>query len=219
MSALVGEYGLERHGNPDAPEDDLVYLVLSNRTPPERARRVYAAVKGRYPTWSAFVAAPDAEVEDVIRPAGFARRRTAELKGALGVLLGSSPGGVRERLAQLSDDDLLDALKALPGVSDKVARCVAAYTLGREVLAVDVHVHRVASRLGWTTAQRPEQAHASLEGVVPPALRHPFHVVAISHGRARCVATRPRCSGCPIWAWCVAPEKGPFLAEVGAAGP
>lgn len=207
IAALTLAYGLDRHGNPEDPEDDLVYLVLSNRTPPARARRTYLAVKERYPDWAAFVAAPSAEVEAVIRPAGFARRRTAELKAALSALRAEAQSGVRMHLESLGDDDLLMTLTALPGVSDKVARCVASYTLGRQLLAVDVHVHRLATRLGWTAIRRPEQAHAALEAVVPARLRYSFHVTAISHGRARCFARVPTCEGCPVWVWCISPEK------------
>ncbi len=80
----------------------------------------------------------------------------------------------------------------------EVALCVAAYTLGRALLSVDVHVHRVACRLGWAAKGRPEQAHAELEALVPAPLRHPLHVTAVAHGRACCRALRPACPRCPI---------------------
>jgi hypothetical protein len=43
--ALTGTYGLPRFGNPANPIDDLVYIVLSNRTSPDMARAVYARLK------------------------------------------------------------------------------------------------------------------------------------------------------------------------------
>ena len=53
-------------------------------------------------------------------------------------------------------------LTSLPGVSEKVAKCVMMYTMSARVLPVDVHVHRVATRLGWTTRKRADQCHQDI---------------------------------------------------------
>src|SRR5262249_43991044 len=94
-------------------------------------------------------------------------------------------------------------LAELPGVSDKVAKCVMMYTLGFDVLPVDVHVFRVASRLGWTSRCRADQCHDDLEALVQPKHRYAFHVDCICLGRAVCTPVHPDCPACPIRQYCV----------------
>ncbi len=200
---LVETYGLPRHGNPEDPFSDVVYLVLSNRTPPERAQRLYAELSALVPDWDDLPTADPADVERLLRPGGFAHRRTEQLQASAARLIADfGTTRVSEQLGVMPTGELLSYLEELPGVSAKVARCVAAYTLGRDVLAVDVHVHRIACRLGWTTKQRPEQAHGELDALVPIGLRHSFHVTAIAHGRNRCTAKNPRCQDCPVRLQC-----------------
>jgi endonuclease III len=93
-------------------------------------------------------------------------------------------------------------LTSLPGVGLKVAKCVLMYSLKRDVLPVDVHVHRVATRLGFRSKKRPDTSQALIEGAVPPHLRYSFHVNAIAHGRTVCLPRNPRCGICPLSAWC-----------------
>lgn len=199
---LEEEYGRPRHGNPEDPIDDLVYVLLSNRTPPERARRVYQQLKQSFPNWKDLLLADREEVADSIRPAGFANRRTRQLREAFEQILRdfgelNSPG-----LWNRSDGELLDYLTSLRGVSDKVARCVMMYALGRDVLPVDVHVHRVANRLGWTNRNRPSDSHEELEALIPESRYYSLHVCSVSHGRSRCTATNPDCETCPIKRYC-----------------
>ena len=90
----------------------------------------------------------------------------------------------------------------LDGVSEKVAKCVMMYTLGFDVLPVDVHVHRVATRLEWTNRKRADQCHEELEALVKPRYRFAFHVDCICHGRAVCRPKNPRCNDCVIRRYC-----------------
>ncbi|MGZ4147037.1 MAG: endonuclease III domain-containing protein, partial [Actinomycetota bacterium] len=73
------------------------------------------------------------------------------------------------------------------------------FSLGRNALAVDTHVHRVARRLGLIPPNASaERAHVILEELVPPELRIPMHVGLIRLGREICKAGRPRCEVCPL---------------------
>jgi endonuclease III len=199
---LEAEYGRPRHGNPKDPLEDLVYVLLSNRTPPKRARRVYEAFRERFPTWEDVLVADSEDVVDVLRPAGFANRRARQVRSLLEQLRADFGSVEAPELWKKADEELLVYLTSLRGVSDKVARCVMMYALDRNVLPVDVHVHRVASRLGWTDQSRPESSHTELEALLPKHRYYAFHVTCIAHGRARCTASNPGCEGCPIRRYC-----------------
>jgi endonuclease III len=93
-------------------------------------------------------------------------------------------------------------LTSLPGVGRKVAKCVLMYSLGRPVLTVDVHVHRIAGRVGLTVKRRPDTSQDLIEAAVPPNLRYGFHVNAVAHGRKVCTPRNPKCGRCIISVWC-----------------
>jgi len=199
---LDGEYGRPRHGNPKDPLDDLVYVLLSNQTPPERARSIYRQLKDRFSSWRGLLGADQEDVYELIKPAGFGRRRTSQLRSIFKTLREDFGEVEADELWRWPDERLLDYLTSLRGVSGKVARCVMMYASGREVLPVDVHVHRVAVRLGWTSRSRPEQCHEELEVLLPRHRYYAFHVDCISHGRTLCTSSEPSCRSCPVRRYC-----------------
>jgi endonuclease III len=105
-------------------------------------------------------------------------------------------------LKALSDSEGEEFLVTLPGVSKKVAKCVLMYSLDRMVLPVDVHVHRLAARLGLQTKKRPDTSQELIERAVPPRYRYGFHVNAVAHGRAVCLPRWPKCDRCQILKYC-----------------
>lgn len=199
---LEARYGHPRHGNPEDPLDDLVYVLLSNRTPPGRAQRVYLSFRERFPEWEDVLEVDRDEVVKVLRSAGFANRRTDHIRSILQQIQSDFGDFTADALWTKENDDLLAYLTSFQGVSDKVARCVMMYALDRDVLPVDVHVHQIAYRLGWTNRERPEQSHDELGTLLPKHRYFAFHVDCVAHGRARCTASNPNCNGCPIWRYC-----------------
>lgn len=195
-------YGRPRLGNPRDPLDDLVYVLLSNKTPPERARAVYERLRDEFSDWSEVVEADSSKVISLLKPAGFAVKRAGQIKASLQKVEDDFGTRSLDALNEFSREEAHDYLTSLPGVSDKVAKCVMMYTLDFDVLPVDVHVHRVARRLGWSIVDRPEQDKGRLEHIVPPKRRFSFHVDCVSHGRALCRATRPNCPPCPLKKHC-----------------
>ena len=202
IKQLVHTYGLPRHGNPVDPLDDLIYILLSNRTGPIVVERVYTTFKARHGNWETLIDASKAELEECLRPAGLAAKRAAQIC-AIASRLQADFGKVT--LTALNDMTTPTAeayLCSLPGISLKVAKCVLMYTCDRQVLPVDVHVHRLTARLGWHTHRRADQSHGTLENLVPKDLRQSLHVTAIAHGRDVCRSRRPRCTECVLNGLC-----------------
>lgn len=199
---LESTYGTPRLGNPKKPLDDLIYVLLSNKTPPERAQVAFRHLKRRFPKWSQIATADTQDIISILKPTGFAVKRTGQIQSILHKLKSDFGEYSLNALRAETEQDVQNYLTALPGVSDKVARCVMMYTMGFEVLPVDTHVHRVAYRLGWTAKTRPEQCHDELEKLIPPKRRYAFHVDCVAHGRTLCRSTRPKCNLCPLKAYC-----------------
>jgi endonuclease III len=199
---LEAEYGRPSLGNPSDPIDDLVYIILSNKTSPKTAVKTYEELKSRFRDWDSMLGASIREVRRIIRPAGLAAVKSSQLRAALRRV--KEDWGLRgmRQMAELPAEDAEAYLVSLPGVSHKVAKCVLMYTMGAAVLPVDSHVHRIATRLGWTARGRPDQCHKELESLVPPHRRHAFHVDCIAHGRLICRPSKPLCCRCCIRRCC-----------------
>lgn len=181
------------------PLDGLVMTVLSQATNDRNSSLAYERLTARFPTWAAVLAAPLEEVEAAIRPGGLSRTK-ARVINALLEHLGSTPAGFDLRpLAAAPIETAMGALTALPGVGLKTAACVLLFDLGRPVMPVDTHVHRLSRRLGLVTERATaDQTHAVLMAITPEDLVYRLHVWLIAHGRAVCRARNPRCDACVL---------------------
>ena len=141
-------------------------------------------------------------MERILAPGGLARLETRQLMGILGRLRSVYGRPTLAPLRAMSDKDAEAFLMGFRGVGAKVAKCVLMYSLDRQVLPVDVHVHRVAERLGLRVKRRPDTSQDLIENAVPPGLRYSFHVNAIAHGREVCMPRTPRCEECCVTRWC-----------------
>lgn len=140
-------------------------------------------------------------IANVIRDGGLAHKKAGQL---VEIARRFNSIGNGQALRTLSDLELESALRSLPGVGQKTARCVAMYALDRNVFPVDAHVVRVMRRLGYTAAHRVTPAVGdALQEAVPAALRVQLHIDLLSHGRTICRETRPLCASCPLGDLCL----------------
>lgn len=202
VARLQNQYGLPRHGNKDDPLDELVFIILSTRTQEAVFRTTYERLKEAFPTWGELTSAKRNQVTAIIGKAGLGALKAAQITGILDRLRTDFGDVTLAPVAALSTPDAEAYLTTLPGVSKKVAKCVLMYSLNRQVLPVDTHVHRVAMRLGMRVKKRPDTSQDLVESAVPPELRYAFHVDAVAHGRAICRPLRPLCESCCIAQHC-----------------
>ena len=195
---LERAYGNPRHGNKRDPLDELIYIILSTRTRDASYARTFHHLKQEYRHWDEALFRPKSHLTRLLAPGGLGRLKAKQILQILSLLTRYFGYATLAPLRQFADADAEEFLTALPGVGKKVAKCVMMYSLGRSVLPVDTHVHRVASRIGFDVKRRPDTSQDLIEAAVPPSLRYSFHVNAIAHGRAVCLSRSPRCSVCCI---------------------
>jgi len=196
--ALEQGYGRPRLGNPTDPLDDLVYIIISNRTSPTVASRTYHALKDTYADWEHVLLNGNSGLSSILKPSGLSVVKSRQIFSALKKIKSDFGKCSLASLHGEPKEVALEYLVSLPGASDKVAKCVMLYTLGADVLPVDAHVHRIARRLGWTSRKRADQSHEELEALVPPRYRYALHVGCVLHGRKVCRPKNPRCGSCCI---------------------
>jgi endonuclease-3 len=181
------------------PLDELVLTILSQSTSDANCYRGWEALRDRYRDWEAVLAAPEGELEETIRPAGLSNQKSATILSVLERLRDERDRPTLEHLEVMDDREATDFLTSFKGVGVKTAACVLCVSMGRDVIPVDTHVHRIAIRLGLVAENASAvRTHEILNQIVPPELRYELHVLLIGHGRTVCVARRPRCSECVI---------------------
>jgi endonuclease-3 len=189
------------------PYELLVAVVLSAQA---TDKSVNEATRKLFPVANTpdRIAALGAEgLEKYIRTIGLYRGKARNVV-ALSQLLLEHHGGQVPRTRE--------ALEALPGVGRKTANVVLNAAFDELTIAVDTHVFRVANRTGLAPGKDPLEVETKLMKVTPKKhLRHAHHYL-ILHGRYTCVARKPFCASCPIYAQCEFPEKKKFAALTAA---
>jgi len=201
LRSAYGKPELEPHR---APLDELILTVLSQNTNDRNRDVAYGRLRERFGSWDEVRTAPQAEVEDAIRPGGLAPTKSKVIQRILRALDGDD-------LAWLETapvEEGREYLCSLPGVGRKTAVCVFIFTWDRPEIPVDVHVHRVGGRLGLFPPKASfEVAHDEMLAITDPGDAYELHLNLIAHGRGVC-RPRPRCGECELARMCVARRLG-----------
>jgi endonuclease-3 len=173
----------------DSPFQLLAATILSAQCTDARVNMVTPTLFGAYPDPAALARADPEKVEEIIRSTGFFRAKTRSLIGMASALV--------ERFGGQVPTDLAD-LVTVPGVGRKTGNVVRSVAFGLPGLPVDTHVLRVTKRLGLTQLEDPVKVELALNALIPANERGAFSLRVILHGRATCVARKPRCSRCVL---------------------
>lgn len=213
---LEKEYGSPRLGNPHDPLDDLIFILLSEKTDGAKHVAAYKTLKAHFPRWEGLLSADVSQIETLIRSAGMGQRRAQLLQRMCRAIIQQFGDLDLSGLSAMSPEDAEAKLVHLPGVGRKAARCVLLYCFGSPILPVDVHTYRLAMRVGILSRRVSyDQSHAVLPELIPRNLRRSFHVNAVAHGRARCFAQHPKCEDCGLTNFCAHPKAArPLQIEV-----
>jgi endonuclease III len=200
---LVQEYG-DRPWAPRAdPLSELIGTILSQNTSDINSGRAFESLRAAFPTWEAVCDAPVDAVAAAIHCGGLAAIKAPRIQCVLTTIAGQRGDLDLAFLADLPVDDARRWLMSLDGVGAKTAACVLMFSLGKPVMPVDTHVHRVSQRLGLAAPKdTAEETEAILESLLPPESRYAFHLNVIAHGRKVCKAQRPRCAICVLAGLC-----------------
>jgi endonuclease-3 len=139
------------------------------------------------------------ELAQDIRSTGFFNNKSKSLIGAARKILTDFGGVV---------PNTMDQLLTVPGAARKTANVVlgAAFHLAAGVV-VDTHVLRLSRRLDLTKQAEPVKIEQDLMKIIPKEKWIEFPLQLIYHGRALCVARKPRCVECKLNLLCYARDK------------
>ena len=194
---LVVEYGQPKWRQHLPPVDELVSTILSQSTSDTNRDVGFYALKERYPEWELVLQAPVADIRETIRPAGLANQKAPRIQTALHEIKEEAGEMSLDFLNQMSKEEAMEWLEALPGVGPQTASIVLLFAFGRPAFPVDTHVHRLTKRLGLIGPKvSAEKAHGILESMGEPDTYYAYHLNLIRHGRQICHARNPKCQVC-----------------------
>ena len=180
----------------------LIATILSAQCTDKRVNAVTPQLFARYPTAKDLAAAKLPEVEEIIRTTGFFRAKAKSITACAQALVKDHGGEVPR--------DFEAAVK-LKGVGRKTANVVLGHAYGiTEGIAVDTHVLRLSSRLGFTKNDDPIHVEQDLMKLVPRERWVKTTDLIIFHGRRTCDARKPRCGECGIFDLCPWASKQAF---------
>ncbi|MGK0618135.1 endonuclease III [Meiothermus cerbereus] len=192
MEALYPQAATElEHRN---PFELLIATVLSAQATDASVNRATPALFARYPNAFALAQASPEEVEPYIKTIGLYRSKAKNIVRLAQRLVEQHGGQVPLDKARLRE---------LPGVGWKTATVVLGAAFGVPGIAVDTHLTRLASRLGFSHQKNPEKIGADLERLFPKEKWVFVHHALILFGRYRCTARNPRCQDCPLYSDCL----------------
>ncbi|HMN29739.1 MAG TPA: endonuclease III [Caldilineaceae bacterium] len=202
--ALASFYGEPQWQQGDDPVDTLIGTILSANTNDINSGRAFDELRTRFGgDWNAVRTAPLSIIKEAIRPAGMYNQKAPHLIATLEKLWQERGDYSLDFLAILPAEQALAYLTSFPGVGHKTASIVLLFCFNGAAFPVDTHVQRISQRLGICRRRAsPEQIKSIWETLQPPEHYYSLHLNLIRHGREICQARTPRCSRCPLLAWC-----------------
>jgi endonuclease III len=184
----------------------LVATILSAQCTDATVNRVTPELFRKYPTPESLAAIRPEQLEPDIKPTGFFRNKAKSLVGA-------AKGVVEEFDGKVPDS--MEQLLTLPGVARKTANVVLGTWFRKAVgVVVDTHVHRISRRLELTHSEDAKNIEQDLMKVIPQKKWIEYSHQIIHHGRALCVARKPKCAECPLENLCHAADKTWSTVEI-----
>ena len=178
----------------------LVMGRLSAQCTDARVNIVCRELFARFPTPGDLAYGDLSEIEEIVRPCGLFRTKSAQIKEACRMLV-EDYGGV------LPAD--MDELLTFPGVGRKIANLLRGDIYGLPAIVADTHCIRISEHLGLTQKgeKRPEATERELAKIVAPEKQSDFCHRLVLFGREICIARAPKCGECPLRDLCTYNER------------
>jgi endonuclease-3 len=172
----------------------MVATILSAQCTDERVNKVTPALFKKYKSVKSFAAADLRELEKDIYSTGFYSNKAKAIKNSAVELMREFDGRIPKKL---------DELVKLPGIGRKTGSVILGAGCGlAEGIVVDTHVGRISRLLGWTSQKDAVKIERDLMAIIPKKDWIGLSHMLIDHGRAVCIARRPKCADCCLKKLC-----------------
>lgn len=167
----------------------LTATILSAQCTDERVNKVTKGLFAKYPSPEDFVMLPLEAIKKEIYSTGFYNNKAKSIKAMAEMVVNSHSGNV---------PNTLDEMVKLPGVGRKTANVVLGNIQGIPSIVVDTHVTRITNLLKFVKTKNAVKIESELSKLINKNDWTLFAHLLIDHGRAVCIANRPKCNNCVI---------------------
>lgn len=211
---LTAEYGPRPLVPRRTPMHELISTILSQRTDWRNEEVAYQELRtlgigdmgggqpgeGEDVNWDDIAALPVEVVAHAIRASTYPEQKAPRIQATLKAICGLRGNYDLGFLADLTPQEGLKWLTALPGVGIKTSSLVLLFNFSKPVFPVDTHVHRITSRVGAMPKMGEAAAHRALLALLPPdpPLLYELHVNLLRHGQRVCTFSDPKCGRCVL---------------------
>jgi len=171
----------------------LVATRLSAQCTDARVNIVTPALFEKYKTLEDYANADVADVEELIHSCGFYKTKAKDIIGMAQKIISDFDSKV---------PDNIEDLTSLPGVGRKTANLICGDIYGKPAVVADTHLIRITNLLGLVATKDPFKVEKELKAILPPEESNDFCHRCVLHGRAVCVARRPKCAECCMAEFC-----------------
>ncbi|MDO4459355.1 MAG: endonuclease III [Clostridia bacterium] len=165
----------------------LVSVRLAAQCTDARVNMVMPALVERFPTLDAWCEGTEEEIAELIKSCGLYKSKARDLYKMVRVLKNDLGGVI---------PDTVEELCKLPGVGRKTANLIVGDVFGKPAIVTDTHCIRICGLLGLTDNKEPYKVEKDLWACLDPEEGNDFCHRLVLHGRAVCVARRPKCDEC-----------------------
>jgi endonuclease-3 len=182
------------------PLELIVATILSAQCTDERVNIVTKALFKKFKSAKDYANVAPEELENDIKSTGFYRNKAKSIIAMAKSLIEKHNGEVPKTMIELVD---------LAGVGRKTANVVLGNAFGmNEGVTVDTHVTRLSNLLDLTDHESDAvKIEQDLIPIVPRTDWTIWSHLLIYHGRAICIARRPKCEECPLLPHCPGGQK------------
>ena len=185
---------------PMGPFAVLVGIILSQNTNDKNAIAALKRLASRVGLSPEVLASASVdEISEAIRVAGLQRQKAQAIRELAVRLL---EAGGEEYLVKADPGELREWLMSIPGIGQKTVDVFLASVRRVGVFAVDTHALRIARRWGLVRGKSYREASRALQEFFGEENALEAHRLLIAFGRKYCKARSPRCSECPLAAYC-----------------
>lgn len=171
----------------------LVATRLSAQCTDARVNIVTPALFEKYKTLEDYANANLQDVEQLVRSCGFYKTKAKDIIGMAQKIISDFDSKV---------PDNIEDLTSLPGVGRKTANLICGDVYGKPAVVADTHLIRITNLLGLVDTKEPFKVEKELKKILPPDESNDFCHRCVLHGRAVCVARRPKCDICCMASYC-----------------
>lgn len=168
----------------------VVALILAAQCTDKRVNEITPIFFKKYKTIENVKNANINDVINIIKPCGFYKNKAHSIIQSARIICDDFNGIV---------PDTMEDLTKLCGIGRKSANIILQECFGKvEGIAVDTHVTRISRKIGFSNGNSQYEIESELLKHFDKKYWGKINHVLVLHGRALCIANRPKCDECPI---------------------